>query len=293
MNLQEEQHVCESCKKTLSLDEATQLFEEGELIGIAEEEEVKKLEEEHDEGEIVVSNLDEDIAALTEGEELSEEFKSKAATIIETAVKSRVKAEVKRIEEAYAEKLDEAIADARTELEKKVDGYLAHVVNEWLEANKPTVENGIKAKMNEEFLDGLATLLKEHYVKVPDDRWDLVEELANKVEDLSTKLDEEIEKNIQATATIFESEKKAAFAELAEGLADTQVEKLTELAESVDADNIEDYKSKVSTLKESYFKKTSGGKPAEELEEEAGSKENKGSPSGLIEQTLRLLKSEK
>jgi len=286
MSLKEDKHLCESCGKEITLDEAKTLFEEGGLIGIVEESEADEiLENANKDEDIVVTNLDEDIAALTEGEKLSEEFKEKAATIIEAAVTSRVAAAKKELVEEYDNILKEAIEKEKEELTKEIDGYLDYVVSEWIENNRPAVESGIKAKMNESFVEGLAELLKEHYVKVPEDRWDIVEGLNSKVEELEEKLDSEIESAISLKSELFEAQKKLAFVELTEGLADTQVEKLAELTENVEAENLEEYKEKVTTIKESYFKKD--GK-TDDLEEKDTNTGNPGN-SDLMAETLRLL----
>lgn len=265
MDLREDKHVCPDCDFELSLDEATKLFEDGEIVGIVDESEIKEGLDE----DTVVSNLDEDIAALVEGEDLSEAFVAKAKTIFEAAVSTRVdeqKAIIQEQAEDYAEYVKE---ETEKELIEKVDGYLDHVVSEWIEENKLAIESGIKSEMNESFADGIAELLKTHYIKAPEDRWDIVEGLADKVESLEAKLDEEIEINIEAKKKILEAKKTVKFAELSEGLTDTQIEKLEKLAENVDADSVEDYAEKVTTLKESYFKDS---KSDEKLDEEVDDK---------------------
>jgi len=279
MDLHEDKHVCPECDFELSLDEATKLFEDGEIVGIVDESEIdKELDE-----DTVVSSLDEDIAALVEGEDLSEAFVAKAKTIFESAVATRVDEQtaiIKEQSEAYAEYVKE---ETEKELVEKVDGYLDHVVSEWMEENKLALEAGIKAEMNESFADGIAELLKSHYIKAPEDRWDIVEGLADKVESLEAKLDEEIETNIEAKKKILEAEKQVAFASLVEGLTDTQIEKLEKLSEKVEADTVEDFAEKVTTLKESYFKDS---KSDDALDEEV---ENKPADTHDMSEVVRML----
>jgi len=265
MDLQETAHVCPECSHEVSLDEASDLFDDGKLVGIIDEDEVEEIVESvEDKEEILVTDISEDIAALVEGEELSEAFVEKAKTIFEAAVTSRVKAEKVALDEAYEAKL----VDAKEELVEKVDGYLDHVVSEWMEDNEIAIEEGLKADMNESFAEGIADLLKEHYIQAPEERWDIVEGLADKVESLEAKLDEEMESSMTAKKEVFEAEKAIAFVQMTESMADTQKEKLLDLAESVEADDIEEYVSKVNTLKESYFNPESGS--SHKLDEDTG-----------------------
>jgi len=279
MTLAEDNHVCSECEHELSIDEAEKLFEDGEIVGVVAEDEIDE-----DVKDVIVASIDEDIAALVEGEDLSEAFIIKAKTIFEAAVATRVDeqtATIKEQSEQYAQYVKE---ETEKELVEKVDGYLDHVVSEWVAENKLAIESGIKADMNESFADGIADLLKTHYIKAPEDRWDIVEGLADKVETLEAKLDEEIEAGIAAKKKVFEAEKSLAFAGLVEGLTDTQVEKLEALVEKVEADSIEDYTTKVETLKESYFKAADHKKVDESLDED----ETKGKGIDLSE-TIRLL----
>jgi hypothetical protein len=292
MALAESTHVCpnEECGKTLSIDEATEMFEKGELIGVVEESEVEEISEDKKD-EIVIADISEDVSALVKGEDLSEEFVEKAAVIMESAIKARVAAEVSRIEEEKETAISEGIESAKQDLIEKIDEYLDHVVTKWVEENRIAIESGVKAEMNESFVEGLAGLLKEHYVKVPEERWDIVEGLAEKVESLESKLDEAIEENISLKAAKFESEKKMKFAEISEDLAETQKEKLAELAEGVEAKDIEEYVSKVETIKESYFSSKSDSKEEsldeEVVDEDVDSVES--SANELLKEAIRLL----
>jgi len=281
MTLSENTHVCAECDHKISIDEATQLFEDGKLVGIVAEDELTEEQKE----KLVISSIDEDIAALVEGEELSEAFVEKAKVIFESAVAARVEEEtaaIKQQAEEYRALIEE---ETMNEMVEKIDGYLDHVVSQWVEENKLAIESGIKAEMNEAFAEGIAELLKSHYIKAPEDRWDIVEGLADKVEELEAKLDESIEREIEAKKKIFEAEKVVKFAELSEGLTDTQKEKLEKLSEKLEADNIEEYTSKVETLVESYF---SSKKKEEVVVEEKDESENSNQFFDLSE-AVRLL----
>ena len=199
---------------------------------------------------------DEDIQAIA-GEELSEEFKEKAKEIFETAVKSKVVDEVNKrvaqIEEEYLQEIEESTKNFQGEMVEKVDNYLNYVVNEWMEDNKLAVERGIKSELTDDFMTGLRNLFKEHYIDVPEEKVDIVDDLFEKVEDLEKKLNEEIEKNVTLKSSLAESSKEGIINDVCEGLADTQKEKVSSLAEGVEFENEEQYKAKLEMLKESYF----------------------------------------
>jgi len=275
MSLSEDKstHTCTDCDVTLTLDEATAKFESGDLVGLIEQTEIKE------DAEVVVASIDEDINALCEGENLSEAFQAKAKVIFESAVASRVKAEVAYLEE-------DTTARITKELSEKVDGYLGTVVAKWLEENKLAISTGLKAEMDESFMSGMAELFKAHYVTIPEGKEDLVESLAAKVEELEGKLDESIEASITATKELTEAEKALRVVVMSEGLADTQKEKLLELAEGIEADTAEAFGEKLSTLRESYFK---GKAP---LSEEVVKKvvlDEDAKPLTAREQSLRML----
>ena len=199
---------------------------------------------------------DEDIQAIA-GEELSEEFKEKAKEIFETAVKSKVVDEVNKrvaqIEEEYLQEIEESTKNFQGEMVEKVDNYLNYVVNEWMEENKLAVERGIKSELTDDFMTGLRNLFKEHYIDVPEEKVDIVDDLFEKVEDLEKKLNEEIEKNVTLKSSLAESSKEGILNDVCEGLADTQKEKVSSLAEGVEFENADQYKAKLEMLKESYF----------------------------------------
>ena len=194
-----------------------------------------------------------DVDALVKDEDLSEEFKSKAATIFEAAVNSKVKEAKKKMMAGYEEKLKEESEKAKGELVEKVDSYLAYVVEEWMKENELAIERGIKGEIAEDFISGLKKLFEEHYISVPDEKYDVLEDQASKIDSLQKKLDEEIEKNVELNKENSESKRASIVAEMGEDLAETSKEKFNKLAEEVEYKNEEDFKAKVSTIKESYF----------------------------------------
>ena len=198
-------------------------------------------------------DMEEDVNALLGGEELSEEFRAKAKTIFEAAINSKVAAIQQSIEEEYAEKLSEQIEEAKAELAERVDSYLEYVADEWFEENSLAVENGLKTEMTESFLEGMKSLFEEHYVQIPEDKYDVLESMVEKLDDMETKLNEQIEKNITLNGRLAESVADGILDEVSDGLAATQKEKLSSLAESVEFESEEEYREKLETLKESYF----------------------------------------
>ena len=193
--------------------------------------------------------------ALTEGEGLSEEFKTKAATIFEAALKSKIRTELERLEEEYAEAYDSAINEAKDELTAKVDGYLTYVVEEWMKKNELAVEHRLKTELAEQFIGGLRSLFEEHDIAIPDERFDMLEAAATQADEMESRLNEEIEKNVALTQQVNELSKNEILLDVASDLADTEVEKFSELAESVEYENSDDYRLKLETIKDSYFPK--------------------------------------
>ena len=200
-------------------------------------------------------DLTDDVDALTSGEGLSEEFKTKAATIFEAALKSKIRTELERLEEEYAEAYDSAISEAKDELTTKVDGYLTYVVEEWMKKNELAVEHRLKTELAEQFIASLRKLFEEHDIAIPDERFDMLEAAATQADDMESRLNEEIEKNITLTQQVNELSKNEILLDVASDLADTEVEKFGELAESVEYENGEDYRLKLETIKDSYFPK--------------------------------------
>ena len=213
--------------------------------------------------------MKEDIDALfADDSTISEEFKSKVSTIFEARVQDRVTQIEEETEERYAGMLEEAVESIKQDLTEKVDDYLSYIVEQWMEENQIAIESGLRSEMTEDFIAGLRNLFAEHYIDVPAEKVDLVDELAGKVEELETKLNEEIERGVSYAKALVESRKKEITAEVCEGLIATQVEKIKSLAESVEFSTEDEYKEKLETIRENYF--PSGVKKASEsqLQEE-------------------------
>jgi hypothetical protein len=199
-------------------------------------------------------DMSDDVNALLEGENLSEEFKAKATTIFEAAVLSRVEAVAAEVESQLTEEFTVAVETIKEELAAKVDDYLNYMVEEWIKENQLAVESGLRAEIVEDFIGGLRDLFVEHYIDIPADKVDVVEELTSKVGELEASLNEQINKSIDLTKELNEQKKIEAIYTACEGLTQTQVEKMKSLAESVEFTTGEDFAQKLETLKESYFK---------------------------------------
>ena len=194
-----------------------------------------------------------DVEALLQGEELSEEFQEKAKTIFEAAINSKVDAIQEELEKVYSEKLAEEIESTKTSLTERVDSYLEYVADEWLHENQLAVDQGLKAEMSESFMTGLKGLFEEHYVSVPEEKYDVLESMVNKLDEMESKLNEQIDKNIALNKRLSESTSDGILSDISEGLAVTQKEKLASLAESVEFESEENYREKLVTLRNSYF----------------------------------------
>ena len=197
--------------------------------------------------------VDEDVNALVEGEELSEEFKEKAKTILEAAVKGKVVQIKEVLQTEYDAKLLEEVEVIKGALNERVDSYLEYVADEWFTENQLAVENGLKEELTESFMTGLKSLFEEHYVSIPEEKYDVLESMVEKLDDMESKLNEQIEKNVSLTKRLAESTADGIFDTVSEGLADTQKEKLASLSESVEFESESEYREKLETLKESYF----------------------------------------
>ena len=213
-------------------------------------------------------DIDDDVNALLGGQELSEEFREKAKTIFEAALKSKV-AELREAMDAHYEaKLVEEVEGMKDELIERVDSYLEYVADEWLQENALQVERGIRTEMTETFLAGMRSLFEDHYVSIPEDKYDVVESMVDKLDEMESKLNEQIEKNITITKSLSEATADGIVSEVSEGLSSTQKEKLASLAEGVGFESEESYKEKLETLKESYFKTSPKRSDTEVLTEE-------------------------
>ena len=202
-------------------------------------------------------DLSDDVKALVSTDaDLSEEFKEKAATIFETAVKTRIQEQVKVLEAQYEDKLSKESETIKEAMTEKVDSYLNYVVEEWMKENELAVERGIRTEIAEDFITGLKDLFKEHYIDVPEEKYNVLDDLTNQTKDLESKLNEQIEKNVNLSKEVSDLHKREAIAEVSEDLTDTETEKFISMAENVEFESAEKFKEKLETIKESYFPKT-------------------------------------
>jgi len=242
------------------------------------EEEVTELPEITDEVDI-----DDDVNALLGGQELSEEFREKAKTIFEAALKSKVTELREAMEAHYEAKLVEEVEGMKDELIERVDSYLEYVADEWLQENALQVERGLRTEMTESFLEGMRGLFEEHYVSIPEDKYDVVENMVDKLDEMESKLNEQIEKNIAITKSLSEATGGNILSDVSEGLSTTQKEKLASLAEGVEFESEESYKEKLTTLKESYFKAAPKRSESEVLNEEAATPDVSGNMAAYMQ----------
>jgi len=202
-------------------------------------------------------DLSDDVKALVSSDaDLSEEFKDKAATIFEAAVKTRIKEQTKILEAQFEKKLASETETVKEAMVEKVDSYLNYVVEEWMKENELAVERGIRTEIAEDFITGLKGLFKEHYIDVPEEKYNVLDDLTDQVKDLEGKLNEQIEKNVNLSKDVSESNREKLIAQVSEDLADTEKEKFSSMAENVEYDSAEKFQEKLETIKESYFPKT-------------------------------------
>ena len=226
---------------------------------VLEEEEVST-EEVVAEQETEEYDIEEDVNALLGGEELSEEFREKAKVVFEAALNSKVTEIQEALEIQYGQALEEARQELKGELTERVDSYLEYVAQEWMTENELAIEHGLKTEMTESFLGGMKSLFEEHYVTIPEDKYDVLESMVEKLDEMETKLNEQIDANITLNKRLAESTQDVILDQISEGLAVTQKEKLASLAESVEFESEEEYREKLETLKESYFSKSTPAK---------------------------------
>ena len=225
-------------------------------------------EEETTEEEVVAEeedykvDVEQDVQALFEGEELSEEFQTKARTIFEAAIKEKVSEIKENLQTAYEQALVEEVASVRDELTERVDAYLEYVADEWIQENQLQVESGLKTEMTESFLEGMKSLFEEHYVSVPEDKYDVLESMVDKLDEMESKLNEQIERNVALNQRLAESNSDVILADVSEGLALSQKEKLASLASNVEFESETDYREKLEKLRESYFPSTNTSAPS-------------------------------
>jgi len=281
-DLQEEVQEVEEQAETVSEDavEETSLEENVASKNAAAGEKMNKIDAEHDEEEVNKDNakaaaatnteaakasasaempstnlkkMKEDVDALLNGEELSEEFREKAETIFEAAVISRVKAETAKLEEAYEGKLTEAKKELEEGLVEKVDGYLGLMVEQWMEQNALALESGMKSEILEGFIGGLKSLFEEHYIDIPEEKFDVLGEMESKIEDLESKLNESVEDSLSIKKELDAMKRINTIDEISEGLTDTEVEKFKGLAEELSYEDVDSFTKKLQTIRESYF----------------------------------------
>jgi len=267
-------------KGAKAAESAKGVKEEEELQGevVAEEDVVSEeetttdevvTEEETTEEEVVAEDkidVEEDINALIAGEELSEEFQEKARTIFEAAIKSKVVEITEGIKSEYEENLVEEVKTIKEELTDRLDSYLEYVADEWVAENQLQVEHGLKTEMTESFLEGMKKLFEDHYVTIPEEKYDVIESMVDKLDDMESKLNEQIEKNVALNKRLAESTADVIFADVTEGLAQTQRDKLATLAENVEFESENGYREKLETLKESYFPSKGTNTPTSKTE---------------------------
>jgi len=220
---------------------------EGEVV--AEEESTEEVVVE----DAVEVNVDEDINALIEGEELSEEFQNKARTIFETAIKTKVAELKEELKAEYEQSLTEEVQSIKEEIEDRADAYLEYVAEEWMEENALAVQHGLKTEMTESFLEGMKSLFEDHYVSIPEEKYDVLNSMVEKLDEMEGKLNEQINKNVALNQRLSESSADVVLSDVSEGLALSQKEKLATLAENVEFDSEDTYREKLVTLRKSYF----------------------------------------
>jgi hypothetical protein len=276
-----EEEVTEAMEEDEDEDEETPKKKKKGGKEEAEDEDEDEMKEEYD--------IEEDVNALLAGEELSEEFQEKARTIFETAIKSKV-AEIKEeLQEQYEESLVEELVAIKEELTDRVDAYLEYVADEWVSENALAIEHGLKTEMTESFLQGMKGLFEDHYVTIPEDRYDVLNTMVEKLDEMEGKLNEQIQRNVALNQRLAESVADVIFSEVCEGLALSQKDKLASLAENVEFDGEANYREKLVTLRESYFPSNAGTQRnhSENLSESTESVQQP--VSGLMESYLQTL----
>jgi hypothetical protein len=260
---------------------------EEEIVSEEETTDEEVVEEEVVEEEVI--DVEEDVNALLEGEELSEEFQEKARTIFEAAIRTKIAEVKKEVEDQYESALIEEVVNIKEQLTDRVDAYLEYVADEWMQENQLAIEHGLKTEMTESFLTGMRSLFEEHYVTIPEEKYDVLNSMVEKLDEMEDKLNEQIERNIALNKRLAESVSDVIFAEVTEGLALSQKDKLASLAENVEFDGEASYREKLVTLRESYFPSDTGTQRDESDTISEQTTETKESVSGLMETYLSTL----
>ena len=265
----------------------------------SEEQEVVAEEESSEEEEVVAEeqiedsiDVEEDLTALLEGEELSEEFQNKARTIFEAAIKTKISEVKSELQEQYEKTIVEEVASVKAELAERVDAYLEYVSDEWMSENKLAVEAGLKTEMTDSFLTGMKSLFEDHYVTIPEDKYDVLNSMVEKLDEMEGKLNEQINKNVALNKRLAESTSDVILADVSEGLAVTQKDKLATLAESVEFDGEDNYREKLVTLRNSYFPANPGAPKTktENLSEGAETGHQQPAVTGSMESYLNAIR---
>ena len=246
----EYEEVIEEEEETTDEVVAEDEYSDEEVVAEAEETEEEVIEEEE------TIDIEADVQALLEGEELSEEFQDKARTIFEGAIRSKVGEIKEELQEAYATALVEELDKIKEGLSERIDSYLEYVADEWFVENALQIENGLKTEMTESFLEGMKSLFEDHYVQIPEEKYDVLNSMVDKLDEMESKLNEQIENNVALNKRLAESKSDGILSDVAEGLAITQKEKFASLAESVEFESEQNYREKLVTLRESYFPST-------------------------------------
>ena len=264
----------------------------------SEEQEIVAEEESSEEEEVVAEeqiedsiDVEEDLTALLEGEELSEEFQNKARTIFEAAIKTKISEVKSELQEQYEKTIVEEVASVKAELAERVDAYLEYVSDEWMSENKLAVEAGLKTEMTESFLVGMKSLFEDHYVTIPEDKYDVLNSMVEKLDEMEGKLNEQINKNVALNKRLAESTSDVILADVSEGLAVTQKDKLATLAENVEFDGEDNYREKLVTLRNSYFPANPGtpNNKSENLSEGAETGHQQPAVTGVMESYLSAI----
>ena len=284
----EEEQTTEDQADVVSEEETTE----------SEEQEIVAEEESSEEEEVVAEeqiddsiDVEEDLTALLEGEELSEEFQNKARTIFEAAIKTKISEVKSELQEQYEKTIVEEVASVKAELAERVDAYLEYVSDEWMSENKLAVEAGLKTEMTDSFLTGMKSLFEDHYVTIPEEKYDVLNSMVEKLDEMEGKLNEQINKNVALNKRLAESTSDVILADVSEGLAVTQKDKLASLAESVEFDGEDNYREKLVTLRNSYFPANPGApkQQTENLSEGAETGHQQPAVTGSMESYLKAI----
>ena len=284
----EEEQTTEDQADVVSEEETTE----------SEEQEIVAEEESSEEEEVVAEeqiedsiDVEEDLTALLEGEELSEEFQNKARTIFEAAIKTKISEVKSELQEQYEKTIVEEVASVKAELAERIDAYLEYVSDEWMSENKLAVEAGLKTEMTDSFLTGMKSLFEDHYVTIPEEKYDVLNSMVEKLDEMEGKLNEQINKNVALNKRLAESTSDVILADVSEGLAVTQKDKLATLAENVEFDGEDNYREKLVTLRNSYFPANPGTPTTktENLSEGAETGHQQPAVTGSMESYLKAI----